>query len=125
MMFAISQTLWLAMLFGLFTGLFGSAMGSLNMSVVQLAIRPEIRGRVMAIMWMAHGLMPVGIIPISWLAEVVSIDIALLVSAFLLAATMALLGFFYPELKTIDRGHGAEDSVPDTQVPGASIQEAR
>ena len=124
-MFAISQTLWLAMLFGLFTGLFGSVMGSLNMSVVQLAIRPEIRGRVMAIMWMAHGLMPVGIIPISWLAEVVSIDIALLVSAFLLAATMALLGFFYPELKTIDRGHGAEDSVPDTQVPGASIQEAR
>ena len=79
----------------------------------------------MAIMWMAHGLMPVGIIPISWLAEVASIDIALLVSAFLLAATMALLGFFYPELKTIDRGHGAEDSVPDTHAPGVSIQEAR
>ena len=79
----------------------------------------------MAIMWMAHGLMPVGIIPISWLAEVVSIDIALLVSAFLLAATMALLGFVYPELKTIDRGHCAEDSVPDTQVPGASTQDAR
>lgn len=69
--------------------------------------------------------MPIGIIPISWLAEVVSIDIALLVSAFLLAATMALLGFVYPELKTIDRGHGAEDSEPDTQVPGTSTQEAR
>ena len=124
-LFAISQTLWLAMVFGLFTGLFGSVMGSLNMSVVQLAIRPEIRGRVMAIMWMAHGLMPIGIIPISWLAEALSIDIALLVSAFLLAITMALLGVIYPELKAIDKGHGAEDSVTDTVGPSASIQETR
>ena len=79
----------------------------------------------MAIMWMAHGLMPVGIIPISWLAEVISINVALLVSALLLAATMVLLGIVYPELKTIDKGHGAEDSVAETPAPGASVQEAR
>ena len=65
------------------------------------------------------------IIPISWLAEVASIEIALLVSACLLAATMALLGIVYPELKSIDKGHGAEDSVDETTVPDASIQEAR
>jgi MFS family permease len=114
--FAISETLWSAMLFGIFAGLFGTAMGSLNMSVVQLASRPEIRGRVMAIMWMTYGFMPLGLIPISWLAEVVSIETALLVSGILLAATMALLGIFYPELKTIDKGHGKEESVSDTRA---------
>jgi MFS family permease len=102
------------MLFGIFAGLFGTAMGSLNMSVVQLSSRPEIRGRVMAIMWMTFGFMPLGLIPISWLAEVVSIETALVVSALLLAASMVLLGIFYPELKTIDKGHAKNENVPNT-----------
>ena len=111
--FAISETLWPAMLFGIFAGFFGTAMGSLNMSVVQLASRPEIRGRVMAIMWMTYGFMPLGLIPISWLAEVVSIETALVVSALLLAASMVLLGIFYPELKRIDKGHAKNERVPN------------
>ena len=35
------------MIFGIFIGVFSSLVGSLNMSVVTLAIKPEIRGRVM------------------------------------------------------------------------------
>ena len=107
--FALSNTLWAALFFGVFTGLCGSLMGSLNMSVVQLAIRPEIRGRVMAIMMMLHGLMPFGIIPISWLAEVINIQVALSVSAVLLAATTAATGYYFPELLKIDKGHQEED----------------
>ena len=112
--FAISGTLWSAMVFGTFAGLFGTAMGSLNMSVVQLASRPEIRGRVMAIMWMTYGFMPLGLIPISWLAEVVNIETALVLSALLLAGSMVLLGIFYPELKRIDKGHAKNESNQDT-----------
>ena len=112
--FAISGTLWSAMVFGTFAGLFGTAMGSLNMSVVQLASRPEIRGRVMAIMWMTYGFMPLGLIPISWLAEVVNIETALVLSALLLAGSMVLLGIFYPELKRIDKGHAQNESNQDT-----------
>ena len=112
--FAISGTLWSAMVFGTFAGLFGTAMGSLNMSVVQLASRPEIRGRVMAIMWMTYGFMPLGLIPISWLAEVVNIETALVLSALLLAGSMVLLGIFYPELKRIDKGHAKNERVLST-----------
>ena len=104
--FALSTTTFWAMFLGLFTGLFGSIMGSLNMSIVQLAVRPQIRGRVNSIVMMSHGLTPLGVIPISAVAEFVGIDIGLLISATLLALTTALLGRAYPELMQIDKGHG-------------------
>ena len=104
--FALSTTTILAMFLGLFTGLFGSIMGSLNMSIVQLAVRPDIRGRVMSISMMTHALTPLGVIPISAAAEFVGIETGLLISAALLALTTALLGKAYPELRQIDKGHG-------------------
>jgi MFS family permease len=106
--FALSGTLMAAMLFGAITGLFGAIMGSLNMSVVQIALPDEIRGRVMAIMMMAHGFMPLGIIPISAVAENFSIDLALLLSAVLLAGSLFLLRIWIPELANIDKGHGEQ-----------------
>ena len=108
--FALSESLFAAMLVGAVVGLAGSLMGSLNMSIVQLAVRPEIRGRVMAIMMMSHGLSPLGLIPISAAAEFVGIEVAILGSAVLLAASMALLGALFPELRRIDQGHGREDA---------------
>ena len=103
--FALSESLITAMIFGAFTGLFGAIFGSLNMSIVQLAIRPEIRGRVMSIMMMAHGLMPIGVIPVSAAAEFIGIDVALLGAAFMLALSMLALGVIFPELNKIDKGH--------------------
>ena len=96
----------IAMFMGAITGLFGSVFGVLNMSIVQLAIRPEIRGRVMSIMMMTFGLMPVGVIPVSALAEVVGIDVALMFSAVMLVLSMLLLGYLFPDLRRIDKGHG-------------------
>lgn len=112
--FALSQTLVIALLFGLATGLFGAVMGSLNMSVVQISLPDHIRGRVMAIMMMAHGFMPIGIIPISAVAENVGIDVALLLAAFLLVASLFLLRLWIPELASIDRGHRGDDSKSTT-----------
>ena len=94
------------MFLGLFTGLFGSIMGSLNMSIVQLAVRADIRGRVMSINMMTFALTPLGVIPISAAAEFVGIETGLLISAAMLALTTALLGRAYPELQQIDKGHG-------------------
>jgi hypothetical protein len=80
----------------------------MNMSIVQLAIRPEIRGRVMAILMMAHGLMPLGVLPVSAAAEFIGIETALMLSAFLLGLSMLVLGWVFPDLRRIDRGHGPE-----------------
>ena len=103
--FAFSSTLLLAAAFGVVIGALGSLVGSLNMSVTTLAIRPEIRGRVMAIMMMTHGVMPLGMIPIAAAAEFIGINVALGASAVLLAASMAGIGVLFPELRRIDKGH--------------------
>ena len=109
--FALMSHEWTAMLCGAFTGLFGAVFGSVNMSIVQLAVRSEVRGRVMSINMMSMGLMPLGIIPISAAAEYVGIDVALLISAVLLAASMVWLGWSFPDLKKIDKGHGMTSPV--------------
>ena len=96
-----------AMVMGALVGLFSSVFGSLNMTVVQLAVRAEIRGRVMSIMMMTHGLMPLGTLPVSALAEYVGIEVALMFAAVMLLLSMLLLGFWIPELKRIDKGHGS------------------
>ncbi len=110
--FALTKTLWLAMAMGALTGFFGAVFGSMNMSIVQLAIQPEIRGRVMSIMMMAHGLMPLGIIPISGAAESIGIHVALLLAGALLAISMLGLGAAYPELRHIHKGHGEDAMLP-------------
>ncbi|MDA0789339.1 MAG: MFS transporter [Proteobacteria bacterium] len=112
-LFALSFNMLMALVIGAVTGLFSSLLGSLNMSVVQLAISSEIRGRVMSIMMMAHGLMPLGVLPVSALAEFVGIDVALMFSAGMLALSMVLLGVFFPDLRRIDRGHGSAALVGD------------
>ncbi|HIG42979.1 MAG: MFS transporter [bacterium] len=104
--FALTGNLFSAMALGAMTGLFSAIFGALNMSIVQLAIKPEIRGRVMSIMMMTHGLMPFGVIPVSALAEYVGIDVALMFAAVMLVLSMILLGYFFPDLRRIDKGHG-------------------
>jgi hypothetical protein len=63
--------------------------------------------------------MPLGIIPISAVAEFVGIDMALLLAALLLAGSLLLLRWWIPELRHIDRGHGEEPDSEDssTQPP--------
>jgi MFS family permease len=116
--FALSGNLLAAMFFGAVTGLFGAIMGSLNMSVIQIALPDHIRGRVMAIMMMAHGFMPLGIIPISMVAETWGIDLALLLAAVLLGASLLLIRVWIPELARIDRGHG-ESAEPAAETDDA------
>jgi MFS family permease len=104
--FALSQNLVMALILGAAMGFFSAVFGSLNMSVIQLTVRPDIRGRVMAIMMMSFGLMPIGVIPVSALAEFVGIDIALLVAAAMLILSMVLIGYLFPDLPKLDKGHG-------------------
>ncbi len=117
--FALSPGLIAAMVFGIFIGVFSSLVGSLNMSVVTLAIKPEIRGRVMAIMMMTHGIMPIGMIPIAAAAEFIGIDVALFISAVLLVVSMFAIGWWFPELKRIDKGHG-EAEPTESSAAGAA-----
>jgi len=117
--FALSQNLGMALILGAATGFFSSVFGSLNMSIIQLIVRPDIRGRVMAIMMMTFGLMPIGVIPVSALAEFVGIDVALLFSAAMLMLSMVFLAYFFPDLLKLDKGHGDHILIKNSDMAGS------
>ena len=109
-LFALSTTLWAAMFTVALVGLCSSIFMSMNRSLIQLAVAPHMRGRVMSIDMMSHGLMPLGIIPISYIAEVRTIDFALVVSAGLLAVSTVLLALLMPAIGRIDKGYEMADT---------------
>ena len=74
-------------------GWLGSWNMSLNRGLLQTRITPTMRGRVLSIDMMSHGLMPLGVIPISLIAEQVNVAVALQVAGGVFAlAVLALLG---------------------------------
>ena len=103
--FSLCSTMVTACIALLFVGLTGSAMGSLNMSMLQLHVPAELRGRVMSIWWSVHGLMPLGIVPIAWLFEAYSVRTGMLASAVLVGASTLLFRLMYPEVAKIRSGH--------------------
>ena len=113
-LFAFCDALLTATAVLFFVGLAGSVMGSLNMSMLQLVVPGHIRGRVMALSWTAHGFMPLGIIPIAWLAETYSIQIALFSSAVLVGATTLLFRLMYPAVGQVKSGHPVEHMSAET-----------
>jgi len=104
--FALTESLFTAMVMGSLTGFFSAIFGSLNMSIVQLAIDPEYRGRVMSMVMMTFGLMPLGVMPVSVLAEFIGIHTALMFAAVLLVLSLWVLAYLFPDLRRIDKGHG-------------------
>ena len=100
--FAMSTTLWAALLACAFTGLASSVFMSLHMSVVTLIIEPEMRGRVMSILMMTFGLMPLGALPVSYFAETIGIGVSLAGCAVGLAALTLALMILVPGLRSID-----------------------
>lgn len=113
--FALTTSLWTAMIAIAAVGLCSSIFMSMNRSLIQLAVAPAMRGRVMSIDMMSHGLMPLGIIPISFIAEIYTIDLALLVSAGMLGLSILVLALAMPVIGRIDKGF----EMADTRASGA------
>ena len=100
--FAISSSMALALVACALMGLVSSIFMSLHMSIITLIIEPEMRGRVMSIMMMTFGLMPLGALPVSYVAETANIEVALIGCAFGLAALTLILLLTVPGLRNID-----------------------
>lgn len=76
---------------------------SLNRGLVSTVVEPRMRGRVLSIDMMSHGLMPLGVIPISLIAEASNVAIALMVSGGVFALSVACLLVLSPPVRRIDR----------------------
>jgi MFS family permease len=111
--FAFTTNMLLALSAIALVGLTSSMYMAMNMSLVQLAVSQEMRGRVNSIMMMTFGLMPIGVIPVGYIAEYYGIDTALWISAILLAVVTVLLGIFIPAIRAIDQGYSQNEEKVD------------
>ncbi len=111
--FAMSTRLSTALMLIAVVGLASSTFMSLNMSMVQLTVSQQMRGRVMSVIMMSFGLMPVGAVPISFIADHVGIASALVASATALLIAIVLVGVSVPEIRHVDNDHG----TPARPVP--------
>lgn len=59
----------------------------------------------MSIDMMSHGLMPLGVLPIGYIAETVSIQAGLVTSGLILCFSTLILGAFVPKIRGINQGY--------------------
>ena len=84
-------------------GLLSSWNMSLNRGMLQIQVEDHMRGRIMSIDMMSHGLMPLGVFPISLIAEYYGVGAALVTSGFALMAITLLVAIFLPSVRSIAR----------------------
>ena len=102
---ALSTTYWVAVIVLAFIGASSAGLSSLNMSVIQLIVSAKMRSRIMAITWASFGLMPVGMIPLGFLAESLSVQTAFLVCAGMMFVGVLCIHVVAPDVLKIRRGH--------------------
>lgn len=78
---------------------------SMNRSLVQLQVEQRMRGRIMSIDMMSHGLMPLGVLPIGYIAETAGIPAGLFVSGLILCISTIILGAMMPKIRSINLGY--------------------
>lgn len=102
--FSISGTVMLAIITLGVVGFISAINLSMNRSILTLRVEPRMRGRIMSIDMMTHGVMPLGLLPISFVAEKASIEAGLALSGALLVITTIGMWFWLKQVRHIDKG---------------------
>ena len=104
-LFAVTSAVFWSMAAVAFVGFISAVNMSMNRSLIQLQVSQQMRGRIMSIDMMSHGLMPLGILPISWIAENYDIQTGLLVSGMVLMLITLALWLVLKAVRRIDQGY--------------------
>lgn len=105
--FALTPWFWAAAVVLLFTGLTSAGFLAVNMTVLVTRAPEEVRGRVLSINSFTWGLLPVGQLPIGWLADRSSAPLATSVACGIALLLIMVLVWRVPDLRP-----GAEPPVP-------------
>ena len=102
-LFGMTTTTFAAIGVIMAVGWFSSWNMSLNRGMLQMQVEDKMRGRIMSIDMMSHGLMPLGVFPITYIAEVYDIGTAMVVSggAFIVLTLLSVI--FVPSVWVTDR----------------------
>lgn len=103
--FALSTSLVAAVLWSALTGLTSASYLAVNSSMLQLVSTPAMRGRVMSLVMLSWGLMPISAMPISAFAEHWGIDTALALCGVLLTSLTGFSWWRLPAVRTLGAHH--------------------
>ncbi len=101
--FGLSPSLGAAFVAILLIGFLSSTTTSLNRSLLQMQVDKHMRGKILSIDMMSQGLMPIGLLPISFVAEQTSVAVALTVSGVLFFGLILLCLTFVPAVRVVQR----------------------
>jgi MFS family permease len=99
-----------------FIGFISAWNMSLNRGLLQMQVDHHMRGRIMSIDMMSHGLMPLGVIPISLIAEAYDVAVALVVAGIAFGVSVLLLALFASSVRKVDEEMPKIDSAGNRVV---------
>ncbi len=102
-MFALTPWYYLALVFIALLGFGSMVVTTVNNTAIQLVIPHEVRGRVMSVMMMTFGLMPLGSVPAGIMAERVGAPPVVAVSAGLFVVSALSVFLLIPAFRSLDR----------------------
>ena len=102
-LFALSPSFYLALFFLGCVGFGSMIMMTVNNTAIQLVIPEEMRGRVMSVMMMTFGLMPLGAVPAGVAAEAYGVRGVVVVGGLLSVVAVLILFSALPAFRTLDR----------------------
>ena len=86
----MSSDLTVAVVVLAFIGWLSSWNMSLNRGMLQLEVEQKMRGRIMSLDMMSHGLMPLGVLPVAWVADNYGNNTSLFVSGIVIIFLVSL-----------------------------------
>jgi len=118
--FALSPVFAVALPMLLIVGLASMIFTTVNNTVVTSIIPDHVRGRVMSVVMMSFGLMPLGAVPASIAAEYVGVEAVVAVGGALMIASVAAFYAVYPQFRTLDAVIRTERAGRDAEHREAS-----
>ena len=101
-LFGLTQTVVLSAVVIAMIGFVSAWHMSLNRGLLQLQVEGHMRGRIMSIDMMSHGLMPLGVIPISLIAEAYDVAVALTVAGITFVFAVVALTLLSHSVRHVD-----------------------
>ena len=99
--FAVSPTVFLSFPLLLLAGMLGAGYMSANNAIIQLRVDDDVRGRVMAAYLLTMGLMPLGALPMGYVAGVAGTPTAVCAGALVASTLIAVLALRSRGLRTL------------------------
>jgi MFS family permease len=107
--FSMTRSFPVALALLVVVGFVFSSFSALNNTLLMANTEPRLTGRVMSIYLLTWGAMPVGSLPLAWLAERAGAPLALMVSGGLVTALVVVLAVLYPHGRRLGWGPRGSD----------------